>query len=124
MTLGMRHRNFDAGRGWSVTTLRLLALVLVLLIAAPDLGLAADFAHHGKAPAGTELSVVAPADGSATDTSDPGVTCHVHCSCHQAITADAAPATAPAAAAQPNRSRSVGALASTWPDRLSRPPRA
>ena len=121
MTLGMRHKSFDAGRGWSVTTLRLLALVLVLLIAAPDLGLAADFAYHGKAPGGTELSVVEPADGSAID---PGVTCHVHCSCHPAITADAAPATTPAAAAQPNRSRSVGALASTWPDRLSRPPRA
>lgn len=48
MTLGMRQKSFDAGRGWSVTALRLLALVLVLLIAAPDLGLAADFAYPAR----------------------------------------------------------------------------
>ena len=62
MSVRTWHKGFEAKRDWWATTMRLLTLVLVLIIAAPDLSLAADFASHGKASGGTELSVTAAAD--------------------------------------------------------------
>lgn len=124
MSVRTWHKGFEAKRDWWATTMRLLTLVLVLIIAAPDLSLAADFASHGKASGGTELSVTAPADDLTSNQSTSGVTCHVHCSCHQAIPGSAASMTAPPSATQRIRARSVATLASAWTSRLSRPPRA
>lgn len=125
MTVGRWHWGVGAPRGWWTTAARLLAFVLALTLAAPDLGLAADMtgarvphASISDAPALT-IDAEHPVSGSA----ELALACHVHCGCHPVIgTEGGAVMTCPDTA---RRFASVvgGPLAPVWPDRLSRPPR-
>jgi len=104
--------------------LRLLSLALVLAIAAPDWSLATDIAYlDSQTQAGIELPVISSADGFASGASDRDIVCHVHCSCHQAITVDGVPEMPSLEGTEPNLIKSIGALASVWLKRQSRPPR-
>jgi hypothetical protein len=113
-----------AGHGWWATAVHLLSLVLVLIVAAPDLSLATDLVYWGvQTQAETELPVMSSADDPSAAKSNSGLACHVHCSCQQAITGDSIPATPSPDGIQLNQFKSICAFASVWPERLSRPPR-
>ncbi|GJE39111.1 hypothetical protein ACFQFG_11415 [Methylobacterium persicinum] len=126
MTVGRWHWGVGATRGWWTTAARLLAFVLALVLAAPDLGLAADMTgtpgRHASVADAPVLTVDAehPASGS----TDLGPACHVHCGCHPVIRTEGG-----AFVTRPDTGRRIasavaGPLAPVWSDRLSRPPRA
>jgi hypothetical protein len=120
----LRPSRIFAGRGWRAIALRLLSLALVLAIAAPDWSLATDIAYlDSQTQAGIELPVISSADGFASGASDRDIVCHVHCSCQQAITVDGVPEMPSLEGTEPNPIKSIGALASVWLKRQSRPPR-
>lgn len=102
---------------------RMLALVLALAVVAPTAGLAEDLAFHsGRHHGRTEMATVdAAALGEAVD---PGLTCHVHCGCHQLATLQADPVAPAPDVPRPAYLCFAEALASVVPDRLARPPRA
>lgn len=64
-------------RWWSATA-AFLALMLALVLAVPDCGLADDLRSPKAA------SVMAAVTGLSPDTPDQGLSCHIHCSCHPA----------------------------------------
>lgn len=101
----------------------MLALVLALTLVAPVAGYGDDLAYHaGGQGHVTELTGVDAAPGA--DASDPGLACHLHCGCHQAMLPMGALAEPLLTAACPTYARLSEVASSVAPDRLPRPPRA
>ena len=99
-----------------------LAVMLVLSVAGPGAGLAADLAFHaGGADHGRSVVETAGAAGTAVD---PGVSEHLHCGCHQAAPLEDAVLAPPVVPGRPVAVRISRALPSIIPECLPRPPRA
>jgi hypothetical protein len=117
-----RHSPFGAVTGWWTLAARVLALLLVLGVAVPEAGLAADLPHHLSIRQ-TTLVMVSPADGAAQK-ADPGLATHVHCGCHVAAPVSDPDPILPAGRPRPRFARIAQAPSSIVPDLLPRPPRA
>ena len=125
MTVGRWHWGVGAPRGWWTTASRLLALVLALTLAAPDLGLAADMTgaqvRHASISDAPALTI--DAEHTVSGSAELGLACHVHCGCHPVIRTEGGAVTTCPDAGRRVASVVAGPLAPVWPDRLSRPPR-
>ncbi|MBP1184006.1 hypothetical protein [Methylobacterium sp. PvR107] len=123
MTFQVRDRRAARAHGvWAIAA-RMLALVLILSIAAPGVGLAADLAFHADGHHSRSEGPVLDA-ATASGNVDPGLGAHLHCGCHQAARLDAADIAPPAVPGRPLPAALARALPSVVPDRLPRPPRA
>jgi hypothetical protein len=118
MSFAGLHRS---SRWWAVGV-RALAFVFALSISIPVAGLASDLDYHGRGQhAGAEFGTVgAPSSTDAAD--DPGLSCHLHCGCHQLAAVAAGPVLPVLHTVKRVYARVIEELSSLAPNRLLRPP--
>jgi hypothetical protein len=117
-----RHRVFGATTGWWATTLRMLALALVVLVNMPASGLAEDIVFHGGRGR-IELSASSDIASNGLEAREPGHVEHLHCGCHVLAILDTVVPTPILEPTRPYYARVSEVAASLAPDRLPRPPR-
>jgi len=122
MSFAGLHRSLGARPRWWAVAGRVLALVFALSVCAPVTGLASDLDYHGRGQHSVaELGTVgAPSSTDAAD--DPGLSCHLHCGCHQFAAVAAGPVLPVIDTVKRVYARVTENLSSLAPDRLLRPP--
>lgn len=120
MSAGSRIRAYEAVRGWWVTAVRMLALVLALALVVPG----AVHSAEARRSVSHELSMSAQTDGVTSDHADACPACHANCGCHQAVSVDGTPSIPSRVTGRASYATVATASGSVSPDRFPRPPRA